>query len=575
MNLEQKFKRNKGITLVALVVTIIVLLILAGVTIATLTGDNGILTKATEASENTKKANAEEQVGLAVAGSRGTDGNIEMNNLNDNLRNIENLTYNNEEISSDETNRIKELPAIVNVDGYDILISEDGNTEEYVDTTEKVEDETPGILAGNGTSSNPYKIESIEDLVKFSQEVRNGNNYSGKYVRLEKNLNFDSFNSYVNYNKVYTEFENNGDINSDGIAESIKKEVTTGSGFIPIGTNYENAFAGTFQGNGKKISNIYININKEVNGTIYAGLFSYSRGTIEELTISGNISVINTGTNYNSNAYIGGIAGAIKYATVKKCANECEIYAEANSVALGGIVGSSYDYGNTGSGTRTILDCANKGTLRAKGDTFTDIGGIIGHNYYSGKVNYSYNIGNIIIENNAGGVRVGGIVGETEQQYSQITYCYNSGNIDVKGDTVYSIGGIAGDSDGTTNIVNCYNIGNTTGNTIQNYGGIVGFISQSSSGEINMCYNNGKINLQKEGVIGGIVGTYGYSNAKCYVNNCKYSIEYPAAGKTYEDITIDAEFLDAENMPSILEIVNNSSKYKMKEGFLYPVLYWE
>ena len=48
-----------------------------------------------------------------------------------------------------------------------------------------------------------------------------------------------------------------------------------------------------------------------------------------------------------------------------------------------------------------------------------------------------------------------------------------------------------------------------------------------------------------------------------------------SAGKTYEDITIDAEFLDAENMPSILEIVNNSSKYKMKEGFLYPVLYWE
>jgi len=37
---------NKGITLIALVITIIVLLILAGVAIATLTGDNGILTKA-------------------------------------------------------------------------------------------------------------------------------------------------------------------------------------------------------------------------------------------------------------------------------------------------------------------------------------------------------------------------------------------------------------------------------------------------------------------------------------------------------------------------------------------------
>ena len=41
----RKIKTNKGITLIALVITIIVLLILAGVTIAMLTGDNGILTK--------------------------------------------------------------------------------------------------------------------------------------------------------------------------------------------------------------------------------------------------------------------------------------------------------------------------------------------------------------------------------------------------------------------------------------------------------------------------------------------------------------------------------------------------
>ena len=43
--LEQK--NNEGITLIALIITVIVLLILVGVTIATLMGDNGILTKAT------------------------------------------------------------------------------------------------------------------------------------------------------------------------------------------------------------------------------------------------------------------------------------------------------------------------------------------------------------------------------------------------------------------------------------------------------------------------------------------------------------------------------------------------
>ncbi len=53
--------QEKGITLIALVITIIVLLILAGVSIATLTGDNGILTKASEAKEKTEAASRKEQ----------------------------------------------------------------------------------------------------------------------------------------------------------------------------------------------------------------------------------------------------------------------------------------------------------------------------------------------------------------------------------------------------------------------------------------------------------------------------------------------------------------------------------
>ncbi len=56
--MKTKFKKNKGITLIVLVITIIVLLILAGVTIASLSGENGILTRAKEAkiaTENAKK----------------------------------------------------------------------------------------------------------------------------------------------------------------------------------------------------------------------------------------------------------------------------------------------------------------------------------------------------------------------------------------------------------------------------------------------------------------------------------------------------------------------------------------
>ena len=55
-NKAKSFDKNKGITLIALVITIIVLLILAGVTIATLTGPNGILTQAQEAKRKTEEA---------------------------------------------------------------------------------------------------------------------------------------------------------------------------------------------------------------------------------------------------------------------------------------------------------------------------------------------------------------------------------------------------------------------------------------------------------------------------------------------------------------------------------------
>ena len=60
-------KNNKGITLIALVITIIVLLILAGVSIAMLTGSNGILTQAGNAQKATREGDIKESISLAVS----------------------------------------------------------------------------------------------------------------------------------------------------------------------------------------------------------------------------------------------------------------------------------------------------------------------------------------------------------------------------------------------------------------------------------------------------------------------------------------------------------------------------
>ena len=69
MKEKQKIKRekNKGITLIALVITIIVLLILAGVSIAMLTGENGILTQAQTAKEKTEESEDIEKIRLAIS----------------------------------------------------------------------------------------------------------------------------------------------------------------------------------------------------------------------------------------------------------------------------------------------------------------------------------------------------------------------------------------------------------------------------------------------------------------------------------------------------------------------------
>ena len=59
-------KEEKGITLIVLVITIIVLLILAGVSIAMLTGENGILTQARKAKDVTEIASEEEYIRLII-----------------------------------------------------------------------------------------------------------------------------------------------------------------------------------------------------------------------------------------------------------------------------------------------------------------------------------------------------------------------------------------------------------------------------------------------------------------------------------------------------------------------------
>ena len=114
--IKNNFKSKKGITLIALVVTIVVLLILAAVSIAMLGGENGIITQAQKSKEENKKGEATEEVYLYW--------NEAQINYNDTIeQKVEILKQKMQAKDSNATAKIEDGEIIVNYKGYEIIIS--------------------------------------------------------------------------------------------------------------------------------------------------------------------------------------------------------------------------------------------------------------------------------------------------------------------------------------------------------------------------------------------------------------------------------------------------------------------
>ena len=131
-SLRKKLKNTKGITLIALVVTIIILLILAGVSIAMLTGNNGVLTQAKSAKENTRVGEVQEKVKLAAQAALTANlGNgIEKEKFQEELNNM--FTQGEQVgLEYDETNK----KYTVTVDKYEVEVSNMGAVGEAKEAT--------------------------------------------------------------------------------------------------------------------------------------------------------------------------------------------------------------------------------------------------------------------------------------------------------------------------------------------------------------------------------------------------------------------------------------------------------
>ena len=101
--IKKKLKNKQGITLIALVVTIVVLLILASISIGALTSDNGIIDEAHTAKEDTEIASWEEQIDLAIIDAESKHRNPDYNDI---IQELINKKIINDESQVDENGTI-------------------------------------------------------------------------------------------------------------------------------------------------------------------------------------------------------------------------------------------------------------------------------------------------------------------------------------------------------------------------------------------------------------------------------------------------------------------------------------
>ena len=150
-------KSNSGITLIALVVTIIVLLILAGIAISMLSGDNSILQKTTETKEINGEAEIKEKIQLAYMASYGADGNMDPTKFFNELNKMDGTT-----VIGPVSNGKAAFPITVITKKNTYEIDDKGNVETI----------TPGLYYA-GTNE---MIMSWEELIDSSSEMLTLNN---------------------------------------------------------------------------------------------------------------------------------------------------------------------------------------------------------------------------------------------------------------------------------------------------------------------------------------------------------------------------------------------------------------
>ncbi len=372
---------------------------------------------------------------------------------------------------------------------------------------------------GDGSASNPYIIDSAEDLAGLSWLVYTSGQ-TGNPLVSGTDYSTNGSDKFVFADKHFLQTKN--------IDMSAHVWQPIGIYYTRDGLTNINAFAGNYDGGNHTVSGLSTpegNIDK----CSYQGLFGYvSASTLDSQSPSTikNVGIINS--DISGSSYVGGVVGGANYDVIlTNCYNTSLV---SGYGSIGGVAGVCWgemtgcynegtvtglsDVGNVGGVVgqgQAPTNCYNTGTVNALGG---NVGGLAGST--TGIVSKSYNAGNIILSVNSefGDVKVGGI---STSSYSSID-CFNKGSITVTINgtsnaycNIYGITSISGEI-----VTDCYNTGKITvnGGTNVTICGIA-YVNDQSSPKVFNSFNLGSFSTNSSANMHPITNAYS--------NNCYYA----------------------------------------------------
>ncbi len=308
--------------------------------------------------------------------------------------------------------------------------------------------QTPSKPSNGDGVDNPYQISTAAELAWFRDQVNSGNTTIS--ATLTKDIDLAEFCHAKDAAK-----------NTDELS------------WTPIG-NSGNKYQGTFDGNGKTISNLYINATYwDIGITLFTGFFGYTDagGSIKNITFDN--AKVKSVDDYYTGILVGIAASCIE--NIKTLAN-CSVEGKDH---VGGIAGRAS--GNIG-------NCENHAMVNGAGF----VGGIVGRYAYSGKsITSCANYGVITGTRNQVGGMAGYFVSGTIQN------CANYG--DITG--TFYVGNLIGCAD-ECNLDNVLGTGNVTATSNKGQAGLlVGNIEKSSSTASGILAYNSSAKLTINGTV--------------------------------------------------------------------------